>query len=226
MPPNQTLIYFNMKKFLYLFVVLAFLIGAGTTAFAQEYEASPNGSQSQPSEDSDSSRGPAGGRAIKWHNSRPGATGGTDGGSSNSSDSTSTPEPENNTPDETPGDLPVENEGGIVLSAEECGQYLLEYIHIRKDNNPEEVTKLQLFLNDYMKKNLEINGVYDQPTFDTVKEFQVKEKEEVLEPWGIDEPTGYVYVTTRRRINNIKCPDLNIPMPEWLSPDTNIHDNV
>ncbi len=217
-----------MKKLLYLFVVLAFLIGAGTTAFAQESKTNdPNGGQTQPSEDSDSSRGPAGGRAIKWNNSRPGATGGADGGSSNPSDNTNTPEPENNdNPDELPGDVPVQNEAGEVLSAEECGKYLLEYIHIRKHNNPEEVTKLQLFLNDYMKKNLEINGVYDQPTFDTVKEFQVKEKEEVLEPWEIEEPTGYVYITTQRRINNIKCPELDIPMPQWLTPDTNIHDNM
>ena len=232
-PPVLQLICFDMNKFLYLFTVLALLIATSGVALAQE---SGNGYYKKQSgyeqESSESSRGPAGGSAIRWNDSRPddGDSGESSSGESEANttpESTSEPAPSISPVDETPADAPVESDnGGEVLSEEACGQYLYEYIHIQKENNPEEVTKLQLFLNDYMQKGLEINGVYDTVTFDTVKEFQVKEKEEVLEPWGIDEPTGYVYITTQRRINNIKCPELDLPMPDWLAADTNIHDNV
>jgi len=170
-----------------------------------------------------------------------GGTGGSSGGGSAGGRAAppSNPAPE-------PSDEPSENEGevlseeivneeevedeeeesGEVLSEEACGIYMYEYIHIRKQNNPEEVAKLQMFLNDYMKENLEVSGIYDTLTFNAVKRFQLKEFMEVLEPWGITEPTGYVYITTKRRINMIKCASLDIPIPKWLTPDTNIHDNL
>jgi len=135
-----------------------------------------------------------------------------------------TPTPE---PDPEPTIEPEEpaEEEGEVLGDTACGIYLTEYIHLEKDNNPDEVLKLQLFLNDYMNLELDVSGVYDVVTYNAVKDFQVKESKEILEPWGLTEPTGYVYKTTKRRINMIKCPDLNLPMPTPLVADSNVKDN-
>ncbi len=65
-----------------------------------------------------------------------------------------------------------------------------------------------------MNSNLPISGVYDRPAFREVSKFQEKYSSDVLTPWGIEKPTGYVYLTTQRKINLIKCPELKIPMPE------------
>lgn len=114
---------------------------------------------------------------------------------------------------------------GEVLGEATCGLYLLEYIKYGAYNNPEEVRKLQKFLNDYMGANLPITGIYDLTTMEWVNKFQLQCKEEVLRPWvqaGVhpseDIPTGYVYKTTQRWINMIMCPQLNLPMPD-LSED-------
>jgi hypothetical protein len=129
--------------------------------------------------------------------------------------------PTNKTPDEP--ETPDESEGE-VLGETSCAAYLNDYIHINKQNNPDEVTKLQLFLNEYMGLNLDVNGKYNKVTFEAVKQFQTKEFKEILEPWGITKATGYVYITTRRRINMIKCPSMNIDLPSPLVADTNIND--
>ena len=48
-------------------------------------------------------------------------------------------------------------------------------------------------------------GVYDAPTIAAVEKFQAKHADSVLTPWAIDAPTGYVYITTRRKINEVYC---------------------
>ena len=75
-----------------------------------------------------------------------------------------------------------------------------------------------------MGANLTVNGIYDEATLNAVNQFQLAYKEQVLRPWvevGLhnDEnvPTGYVYKTTKRWINLLKCPSLNIPMPDLLA---------
>jgi len=142
----------------------------------------------------------------------------------------SSPDPEPSTPEPTPEPEPAPvveepaEEEGEVLGDTACGIYLTEYIHLEKENNTDEVLKLQLFLNDYMNLELDVSGVYDIVTYNAVKDFQVKESKEILEPWGLTEPTGYVYKTTKRRINMIKCPDLNLPMPSPLIADSNVKD--
>ena len=111
--------------------------------------------------------------------------------------------------------------GEEVVVEEPCGIYLYEYIKCGADNNPEEVKKLQTFLNEHLHINLAVTGIYDQATMQAVNEFQVQYKEQVLHPWyeaGVhcspDEPTGYVYKTTKRWINLIVCPTLDLPMPD------------
>jgi hypothetical protein len=100
-----------------------------------------------------------------------------------------------------------------VSEVETGDLYLSEYIKYGANNNPVEVKKLQTFLNDNMGKNIPVTGFYGEITMAAVKEFQVKYKEGILTPWGITEPTGYVYKTTQRQINMLVNPELNLPMP-------------
>lgn len=110
--------------------------------------------------------------------------------------------------------------GGSVLGAStSCGIYLENYIKYGANNSFSDVIKLQYFLNTYEKAGLTYTGVYDQATYNAVNAFQVKHYIEVLRPWvpfGLPTettPTGYVYKTTRRHINNTVCPSLNLPIP-------------
>jgi uncharacterized repeat protein (TIGR01451 family) len=110
---------------------------------------------------------------------------------------------------------------GQVLGASTCGLYLSQYIHpIRKDmNDPAQVEKLQLFLNQELGTTLPITGYYGPLTIAAVNQFQVKYHTEDLLPWvplGLQSeftPTNYVYQTTWRWINLIMCPSLNLPAP-------------
>jgi len=115
--------------------------------------------------------------------------------------------------------------GEILGESTTCYLYLLEYIKYGANNNPVEVKKLQTFLNENMGTNLPITGIYDKETKKVVEQFQLKYKNEVLKPWvdeglwsSVDVPTGYVYKTTKRWINLLKCSLLNIPTPD-LSED-------
>ncbi len=112
---------------------------------------------------------------------------------------------------------------GEVLGAS-CGLYLTSYIHpVRKDlNDPAQVKKLQVFLNQNLGLDLPVSGDYDASTIAAVNRFQVKYHTEVLSPWvplGLPTqytPTGYVYQSTQRWINLIMCPALNLPMPHLV----------
>ncbi|MEK7585052.1 MAG: peptidoglycan-binding domain-containing protein [Patescibacteria group bacterium] len=87
-----------------------------------------------------------------------------------------------------------------------CPVYLLKFIKFGEANDPVEVAKLQAFLHNYEGfSNLAITGSYDEATLAAVMIFQVRYKEAVLTPWGIDYPTGYVYITTTLAINNLYC---------------------
>lgn len=113
---------------------------------------------------------------------------------------------------------------GRVLGASTCSPYLTTYIKLGdKNNDKNEVIKLQEFLNEYLGLNLPVDGFYGLKTYNAVKAFQLKHQNEVLSPWvGVgklkkeNDPTGYVYKTTQRWINMIKCPELNLPMPELI----------
>jgi hypothetical protein len=100
------------------------------------------------------------------------------------------------------------------------GEYITEYMGKGKKNNPEQVKKLQEFLNMHMNAGLTVNGEYDNATFEAVKAFQLKHAEEVLGPWVKGKfmssifATGYVYKTTKRWINMIMCSELNLPVPQ------------
>jgi hypothetical protein len=79
---------------------------------------------------------------------------------------------------------------------------------MRRDfnNDPIEVMKLQAFLKTFEGYDyVTVNGTFDQATFDAVSAFQMKYEADVLTPWGHTAPTGYVYITTLKKINEIYC---------------------
>jgi hypothetical protein len=93
----------------------------------------------------------------------------------------------------------------LVEEKQECSPYLTTYIRSGALNDPEEVRKLQTFLNDYERHHLTVTGQYDRATESAVRAFQEKHRADVLDPWEIETPTGYVYYTTQKHINELYC---------------------
>jgi hypothetical protein len=99
---------------------------------------------------------------------------------------------------------------GEVLGTTTCN-YLIDYLKIDWQNNPVEVFKLQSFLKSFEGfSTLNVNGVFDQATFDAVSKFQNKYFGDILEPWGHKAPTGFVYILTKKKVNEIYC---QMPFP-------------
>ncbi len=84
-------------------------------------------------------------------------------------------------------------------------EYLKEYLRLGANNNPTEVTKLQLFLKNYESASVEVTGFFDLATDKAVRAFQDKYKKDVLDSWNLPSNTGYVYYTTKKKINEIYC---------------------
>ncbi|TSC81728.1 MAG: hypothetical protein G01um101420_833, partial [Parcubacteria group bacterium Gr01-1014_20] len=109
--------------------------------------------------------------------------------------------------------------GQVLGVSTNCGAYLTDYIRLGWANNPNEVKKLQIFLNGNLGITLPVTGNYDQQDFDAVQQFQIKYHSEVLAPWvplGLPTemtPTGFVYQTTKWWINELQCETLNLSMP-------------
>jgi hypothetical protein len=94
---------------------------------------------------------------------------------------------------------------GSATSTEACDRYLTEFIKFGGKNNPEQVARLQHVLKDYEGADVEESGEYDQKTLSAVHAFQTKYWETILAPWNIKASTGFVYLTTRKKVNEIYC---------------------
>jgi hypothetical protein len=119
----------------------------------------------------------------------------------------------------------MREKGELPSQKAKCDYYLTEYIRYGADNNPEEVKKLQIFLNEQEGEQIPVTGFYGEITMGAVNRLQKKYAEEILTPWGITEPTGYVYITTQRFINNKKCDGVVLPIPE-LVVDTTVREEA
>lgn len=127
-------------------------------------------------------------------------------------DNTSTYEPfDNDERDSPPGGG---SGGGVATSTPSSSggsgtaqcHYLKEFIKRGANNNSDEVRKLQAFLQIFEGfTNLAVTGIYDDASYAAVLRFQEKYFADILAPWGHDRGTGFVYLTTRKKVNEIYC---------------------
>jgi len=92
----------------------------------------------------------------------------------------------------------------VIITSPNVCSYLEDYLRFGDENRPEEVKKLQVFLN-IEGFNVAVSGIFDQATFLAVKALQEKYQDQILSPWGIEESTGYVFITTKNFINETYC---------------------
>lgn len=83
-------------------------------------------------------------------------------------------------------------------------------------NDADQVIKLQKFLNEHVGSVLPLSGEFGPETDAAVRAFQLKHADQILNPWGLESPTGFVYLTTQRWINLMSCSTLDIPMPKLV----------
>lgn len=98
--------------------------------------------------------------------------------------------------------------GGTVLgttTAAACEQYISTFMRRGQVNDPEQVKRVQGILKMFEDADLEETGEYDEKSEAAIKAFQLKYADEVLTPWGIQQPTGYVFLTTRKKLNEVYC---------------------
>lgn len=94
---------------------------------------------------------------------------------------------------------------GFSTTTESCDRYLTAFIRAGQVNDTDQVKRLQRFLRDFEGAQVTENGIYDGATLAAVHAFQIKYGAEILAPWGIGKSTGYVYLTTRKKVNEIFC---------------------
>ena len=94
-----------------------------------------------------------------------------------------------------------------------CSALLSTYMRKGKKNDAGEVRKLQQFLNDQLGANIPVTGFFGPMTDTWVRAFQQAHRDQVLTPWKLSAPTGFVYLTTQRWINLTYCSSLSIPLP-------------
>ena len=79
------------------------------------------------------------------------------------------------------------------------------------------VRKWQEFLNGELGLEIPLTGYYGFLTDSAVRKFQAKYDDKILEPWGIIEPTGKIYKTTRAYANYlIGCPEGSVSVEQNL----------
>lgn len=94
---------------------------------------------------------------------------------------------------------------GLGLNMVPNCPFLRSYMSLNSRNDSLEVSKLQSFLKISQKLDVEVTGVYNNQTFEAVKLFQQKYLVETMIPWGVNYPSGNVYITTLKKINEIAC---------------------
>lgn len=112
---------------------------------------------------------------------------------------------------------PIPQVLGVSATTTSVCSFITDYMQMGWNNDSFEVKKLQLFLNVFrnMFGGVEnpVTGYFDAVTDANVKAFQAQYRSEVLDPWytmGIvphNEPTGFVYKTTKWKINDLVCPE-------------------
>jgi len=99
------------------------------------------------------------------------------------------------------------NSGGQVLGAatDICN---IVKTHMRRGyvTIPDEVQTLQNFLNAYMSSGLIVDSKFGPKTEAAVKAFQLRQRANVMNPWGLTAPTGIFYLTSLAEAKRVMCP--------------------
>lgn len=77
---------------------------------------------------------------------------------------------------------------------------ILSPIDVGLKNDPLEVKKLEMFLNEYEGEKLKVDGIYGKEDYIAVKKWQAKYATNVLAPMRLKKPTGTVYTSSMRQI--------------------------
>ncbi len=94
---------------------------------------------------------------------------------------------------------------GASTSAGEGCSLISTYLKQGLNNDRMEMVRLQFFLTE-LGFTAPLSGTFDDATLSAVKAFQGRYASEILAPWGTDvAPTGYVYVYTKQKLNNLFC---------------------
>ncbi len=83
--------------------------------------------------------------------------------------------------------------------------FITSFMKYGAKNDSVQVTRLQTFLRDIEKLNVDVNGIFDRKTENAVIAFQNKYSQTVMGPWKESKGTGFVYITTIKQINKIAC---------------------
>lgn len=82
---------------------------------------------------------------------------------------------------------------------------ITSYLKQGGNNDGAQVTKLQIFLKNSQNLDVDVNGIFDQKTDAAVRAFQTKYMSDVMGPWGASLASGFVYITTEKKINELAC---------------------
>jgi hypothetical protein len=82
---------------------------------------------------------------------------------------------------------------------------ITDYLKFGGANNQIQVSKLQAFLKNVEKLDVDVNGTFDKKTEAAVMAFQQRYAELILGPWEASQPSGFAYITTIKVINEIAC---------------------
>ncbi len=103
-----------------------------------------------------------------------------------------------------------------------CKPLLTTYIRYGAKNDSEEVGELQFFLRTMEGyTDLKETKEYNKETYEAVKNFQRKYADDILNPWGMDMASGFVYYTTQKKINELWCKDLDFSLTEEQKKEIN-----
>lgn len=92
----------------------------------------------------------------------------------------------------------------VLVNTGDC-KYISTYMGVAKNTTSSDVTKLQYFLKSTEGMNVNVTGIFDSQTLAAVNAFQAKYAADILAPWGVSTPTGQVYSTTMKKINELFC---------------------
>jgi len=81
----------------------------------------------------------------------------------------------------------------------------LGFMKLGADNNSDQVLRLQSYLKDSENLDVDVTGTFDQKTEQAVEAFQKKYLSDVMGPWSATIPSGMVYITTVKKINQLAC---------------------